>query len=131
MIKRWRMAATSARVAEPPGFSPADGSPWISPAPTAHAMASAAQGETASASRKPSRLPEAPAPFAPRDHALARAVLSLRPQLREAVLLCWYQELSAGEAARALGVSRSTVYNRLNKARRRLRGELEAWHEEK
>ena len=76
-------------------------------------------------------LPEAPAPFASRDHELARAVLSLRPQLREAVLLCWYQELSASEAARALGVSRSTVYNRLNKARRRLRGELEAWHEEK
>lgn len=76
-------------------------------------------------------LPETPAPFAPRDHELARAVLSLRPQLREAVLLCWYQELSADEAARALGVSRSTVYNRLNKARRRLRGELEAWHEEK
>ena len=74
-------------------------------------------------------LPEAPAPFASRDHELARAVLSLRPQLREAVLLCWYQELSASEAARALGVSRSTVYNRLNKARRRLRGELEAWHE--
>lgn len=76
-------------------------------------------------------LPEAPAPFASRDHELTRAVLSLRPQLREAVLLCWYQELSASEAARALGVSRSTVYNRLNKARRRLRGELEAWHEEK
>ena len=50
--------------------------------------------------------------------------------LPEAVLLCWYQELSADEAARVLGVSRSTVYNRLNKARRRLRGELEAWHEE-
>lgn len=32
-------------------------------------------------------LPEAPAPFAPRDHELARAVLSLRPQLRETVLL--------------------------------------------
>ena len=75
-------------------------------------------------------LPEAGAPFAPRDHELARAVLSLRPRLREAVLLCWYQELSAGEAARVLGVSRSTVYNRLNQARKRLRGELEAWHEE-
>ena len=38
--------------------------------------------------------------------------------------------VSYGDLARVLGVSRSTVYNRLNKARRRLRGELEAWHEE-
>ena len=64
------------------------------------------------------------------DDTLIRAVMALRPKLREVVLLCWYQELTAEETANALGISRSTVYNRLEKARKTLHDELEAWYHE-
>jgi RNA polymerase sigma factor (sigma-70 family) len=70
-------------------------------------------------------LPECAEPFAPEDDTLTRAVMALKPKLREAALLHWYQQLSAEEAAKALGVSRATVYNRLEKARKLLRTELE------
>ena len=75
-------------------------------------------------------LPEASVPFSARDEDVVRAVLSLRPRLREVALLCWYQQFTAAEAAQALNISKSSVYNRLEKARERLRGELEAWNEE-
>jgi len=72
-------------------------------------------------------LPEPAQPFTPQDDCLLKAVLSLRPALRAAALLCWYQRLSAEEAAQALGVSRSTVFARLDKARRLLKKEMEEW----
>lgn len=72
-------------------------------------------------------LPEPAEPFTPQDDSILRAVLSLRPGLREAVLLCWYRHFSAEEAARAMGVARSTVFARLDKARRLLKKELEEW----
>ena len=72
-------------------------------------------------------LPEGSAPFTHEDDSVLRAVMALKPRFKEAVLLCWYQQLSADEAAQALGVSRSTLYSRLDKARRILRKELEAW----
>jgi RNA polymerase sigma-70 factor (ECF subfamily) len=54
--------------------------------------------------------------------------MALKPRIREVVLLHWYQQLSGDEMAKALGVSRSTVYNRLEKAQKLLRKELEAWY---
>ena len=75
-------------------------------------------------------LPEPQTPFAYRDDSVTRAVMALKPKLREVVLLRWYQELSADEAARVLGVPRSTVYNRLKKARALLQKELEGRHHE-
>ena len=75
-------------------------------------------------------LPEGSYPFTMQDDTLTRAVMALRPRLREAVLLCWYQELTAEETAQALGISRSTVYTRLEKAKRLLKKELEAWYHE-
>jgi len=72
-------------------------------------------------------LPEGSEPFTPEDDSVLRAVMALKPRLKEAVLLCWYQQLSADEAAQALSVSRSTVYSRLEKARKLLRKELETW----
>ncbi len=76
------------------------------------------------------QLPEGTAPFTPKDDTLTRTVMALKPRIRAVVLLHWYQQLSAEETAKALGVSRSTVYNRLNKAQKLLRRELEVWHRE-
>ena len=75
-------------------------------------------------------LPEGTYPFAMQDDTLTRAIMALPPRLKEAVLLCWYQELTAEETAQALGISRSTVYSRLEKAKRLLKKELEAWYHE-
>lgn len=75
-------------------------------------------------------LPEGAEPFTVRDDTLTRAVMALKPKLREVVLLHWYQQLSGDETAKALGVPRSTVYNRLEKARKLMRKELEVWYRE-
>ena len=76
-------------------------------------------------------LPEGEVPFTERDDTLTRTVMALRPKLREVVLLHDWQGLTAEETARALGIPRSTMYNRLEKARRLLRKELEAWYHER
>ena len=81
-------------------------------------------------SAMPSQLPEQEASFDERDDTITCAVMKLRPRFREAVLLHWYQEMSAEETAKVLGVSRSTVYERLNKAQTILKRELEAWYHE-
>ena len=77
-----------------------------------------------------SRLPEEQTSFDERDDTLTRAVMRLKPKLREAVLLHWYQELSVEETARALGISRSAGYERLKKAHAVLKRELEAQEHE-
>ena len=74
------------------------------------------------------KLPEGIESFTSKDDTLTRAIMALRPRIREVVLLHWYQQLSGDETAKALGVSRSTVYNRLYKAQRQLRKELEVWY---
>ena len=68
--------------------------------------------------------------FDARDDAVTRAVMKLRPRLREAVLLRWYQGLSAEETAQALNMSRSSAYERLSRAKAILKRELEEWHDE-
>ena len=76
------------------------------------------------------QLPEGSAPFQAADDEVLRAVMALKPKLREVVLLCWYQQFSAVEAAQALRISRSAVYHRLEQARKLLQKELEAWYYE-
>ena len=76
------------------------------------------------------QLPEGSYPFRMHDDTLTRAVMKLKPKLKEAALLCWYQQLTLDEAAKALSISRSTVYNRLEKARKILREEVEEWYHE-
>ena len=76
-------------------------------------------------------LPEGKTPFAERDDTLTRAVMNLRPRLREVVLLHDGQGMTAEETAKTLGIARSTMYNRLNKAHRLLRKELEAWYHDR
>ena len=76
-------------------------------------------------------LPEGSEPFTERDDTLTRAVMVLKPKLREVVLLHDWQGLTAEATAEALGISRSTMYNRLDKAHRLLRKELEAWYHDR
>jgi len=52
-------------------------------------------------------------------------VQRLPAKLREAVLLCYVEEMTAQEAAQALGIRRSSVYRRLDRAKRLLRISLE------
>ena len=74
----------------------------------------------------PETLPEPAAPCSTEDNFLTRAVMGLPPRCKAAALLCWYQGMTGQEAARALGVSRTTVQARLNKARKILEKEREA-----
>ena len=76
-------------------------------------------------------LPEGEVPFTERDDTLTRAVMALRPKLREVVLLHDWQGLTAEETAKSLGVPRSTMYHRLDRAHRLLRKELEAWYHDR
>jgi len=75
-------------------------------------------------------LSEGSEPFSEQDDTLVRAVMALRPRLREAVLLHYYQGMSVPEVAAALGISRAAVYDRLDKARTALREALGAWYHE-
>lgn len=72
-------------------------------------------------------LPEGAVPFTPQDDSLIQALRALRPRLREAALLCWYWGLTAEEAAKVLGISRSAMFERLSKARRAIQREMEGW----
>ncbi|MCH5286132.1 MAG: sigma-70 family RNA polymerase sigma factor [Christensenellaceae bacterium] len=76
-------------------------------------------------------LPEEMMPFTERDDTLIRAVMGLKPRLREVVLLHDGQGLTAEETANALGIARSTMYKRLTKAHQLLRKELEAWYHDR
>lgn len=70
-------------------------------------------------------VPEGAEPFTPEDDAVTRAVLHLPPKLRDVVVLHCLQGFSAEETAAIIGVTRSTVFARLKKARATLRTELE------
>ena len=70
-------------------------------------------------------LPEPAVPFEERDDTLVRAVCALPAQQREAVLLYYYQDMTAAETAAALGIREDAVYQRLRRARQQLKKELE------
>ncbi len=75
-------------------------------------------------------MPEQGAWDATWDDTVTKAVMKLRPAIREIVLLHWYQGMTADETAQVLGISRSTVYHRLKRAQAILHRELEAWYHE-
>ena len=60
------------------------------------------------------------------DPQLDRALRSLRPSDREALLLVAWEDLTPSQAARALGVNATAFRVRLLRARRRLQASLEA-----
>ena len=76
-------------------------------------------------------LPEEAVPFTERDDTLVRAIMALKPRLREVVLLHDGQGLTAEETASTLGIARSPLYKRLKKAHQVLRKELEAWYHDR
>ena len=76
----------------------------------------------------PDVLPEGSASFDAEDDTVTRAVLSLPPELKEAVLLHWYQGMTLNEVRKVLRLPRSTVNYRLKKAKAILKKELEEWY---
>ncbi len=73
----------------------------------------------------PEMLPEPAAPADAEDGELLAAVMNLPRRHREVILLYYYQEMSTQDIALALGLKRSSVSGRLQRARARLRGLLE------
>jgi RNA polymerase sigma-70 factor (ECF subfamily) len=59
------------------------------------------------------------------DRGLAEALKRLSAADREALLLCYWEELEPAQMARAMGCSRAAAAVRLHRARRRLRRELD------
>ncbi len=73
----------------------------------------------------PDSLPEPSVQPSQRDRAVTLAVMRLPVKLREAVLLYYYQGMSAVETAQALGISQQAVSGRLCRARAKLKDGLE------
>jgi RNA polymerase sigma-70 factor (ECF subfamily) len=57
--------------------------------------------------------------------SIERALAELRPELREAFVLCDLEDVRGAEAARALGIREGTLWWRLHEARKRLRAASE------
>lgn len=62
-----------------------------------------------------------------RIEAVRRAIANLPVELREALLLCEWEDLSQAEAAAILGTTVKAVESRLYRARQILRAELRPW----
>jgi RNA polymerase sigma-70 factor (ECF subfamily) len=62
-----------------------------------------------------------------REAAVRRAVDGLPAELREAVVLCEWEEMSVADAATVLNSTRKAVESRLYRARQKLREELSKW----
>jgi RNA polymerase sigma factor (sigma-70 family) len=64
---------------------------------------------------------------AERDRAVRSAVDALPVDLREAMILCEWQEMTVADAAKVLNTTRKSVESRLYRARQRLRPTLDKW----
>lgn len=73
----------------------------------------------------PEMLPEASVPFQEFEEGLIVEVMNLPLRLREVVLLYYYQNMDTNEIAQTLGIARSSVSGRLQRARKKLRDVLE------
>jgi len=59
------------------------------------------------------------------EREMFESVLALPDKYREVIIMYYYQEMTLEAAASILGISKSTVHHRLDKARKMLRIELE------
>lgn len=73
----------------------------------------------------PEMLPEASVPFKEIEEGLIVDVMNLPFRLREVVLLYYYQSMDTNEIAQTMGIARSSVSGRLQRAREKLRDILE------
>src|SRR5262249_6908176 len=71
--------------------------------------------------------PSEEADAAERLRAVRQAVDGLPEELREAVVLCEWEEMSVADAANVLNTTKKAVESRLYRARQRLRGQLAKW----
>jgi len=62
------------------------------------------------------------------DDTVLKNVMALPKKEREVVLLRYYQEMKLSEIAQVLSLPEGTVTSRLNRARSRLRRQLEGWY---
>ena len=62
------------------------------------------------------------------DATVWNAVQALPRDLKQAVVLRYYEDISLKEAAEALGIGINTLSSRLRRARKRLEKELEGWY---
>ena len=69
-------------------------------------------------------VPEGMACALPEDRSLLLDIMQLPDKYKQPLLLYYYQDMTMEETAQALGMSKSTVYNRLKKAERILRLQL-------
>ena len=72
-------------------------------------------------------LPPAVCDFTPADDSVVREIMSLAPKYREALLLHYYQDMSAEDCAKALHLTVSGFYRRLKRAQAQLKTQLERW----
>ena len=77
-----------------------------------------------------SALPEEACPPPLPDDTVLTEVMALKRKYREVILLRYYQGLKLQETANALGISQSTVRQRLRKACDILRTRLKEWYDE-
>ena len=71
------------------------------------------------------QLPPASVPFTSREESLIQDVMRLPKKLREVTLLYYYHGMNVNEIAQALGIRHSSVSERLQRAREKLREALE------
>ena len=67
-------------------------------------------------------------PVDSQDDTVIRAVMALPARDREVVLLRYYQQMKLDEISCTLGIPQGTVTSRLNRARSKLRRQLEGWY---
>ena len=77
-----------------------------------------------------SDLPERGVPFAFPDDTVITAVMALPDNLREVILLRYYQNMKQKEIAAALRLSDRAVRQRLQKANAKLREQLKEWYDD-
>lgn len=72
-------------------------------------------------------LPPAVCDFTSADDSVVREIMALAPKYREALLLHYYQDMSAEDCSKALHLTVSGFYRRLKRAQAQLKTQLERW----